>query len=153
MAVRSEAWVCGRSIAVIQGIPPGAWMFVVGVVCCQARGLCDELITRTEESYQVCVCVHLCPITCRRGNLFRPLTGLRRWAVQPVAIRFTDCVGSWRHIWSFPCSKHYDYSLTVCDAVPFLIATLNTIYGNGITRERPIRDNEREFTTHQPFQS
>jgi len=35
-------------------IPPGAWMFV----CCECcvlsdRGLCDELITRPEESYQL----------------------------------------------------------------------------------------------------
>jgi hypothetical protein len=35
-------------------IPPGAWMFV----CCECcvlsgRGLCDELITRLEESYQM----------------------------------------------------------------------------------------------------
>jgi len=27
------------------------------VVCCVCRGLCDELITRSEESYRVCVCV------------------------------------------------------------------------------------------------
>jgi len=36
-------------------IPPGAWMFV----CCECcvlsgRGLCDELITRPEESYRLC---------------------------------------------------------------------------------------------------
>ena len=35
-------------------IPPGAWMFV----CCEycvlsGRGLCDELITRPEESYRL----------------------------------------------------------------------------------------------------
>jgi len=34
-------------------IPPGAWMFAVSVVCCTGRGLCDELITRTEESYRL----------------------------------------------------------------------------------------------------
>jgi len=33
-------------------IPPRAWMFVVSVVCCQV-GLCDELITRPEESYRL----------------------------------------------------------------------------------------------------
>ena len=36
-------------------IPPGAWMFT----CCECcvlsgRGLCDELITRPEESYRLC---------------------------------------------------------------------------------------------------
>jgi len=38
-------------------IPPGAWIFV----CCECRvlsgrGLCDELITRPEESYRL-LCV------------------------------------------------------------------------------------------------
>ena len=41
-------------------IPPGAWIFV----CCECRvlsgrGLCDELITRPEESYRLW-CVVLC---------------------------------------------------------------------------------------------
>ena len=36
-------------------IPPGAWIFV----CCECRvlsgrSLCDELITRPEESYRLC---------------------------------------------------------------------------------------------------
>ena len=31
-----------------------AWMFVF-CICCVGSGLCDELITRSEESYQVCV--------------------------------------------------------------------------------------------------
>ena len=39
-------------------IPPGAWIFV----CCECRvlsgrGLCDELITRPEESYRLCCIV------------------------------------------------------------------------------------------------
>ena len=43
-------------------IPQGAWMFV----CCECcvlsgRGLCDELITRREESYRLC-CVVLCDL-------------------------------------------------------------------------------------------
>ena len=32
----------------------------VFVVCCVCSGLCDELITRSEESYQRCVCVCVC---------------------------------------------------------------------------------------------
>ena len=41
-------------------IPPGAWIFV----CCECRvlsgrGLCDELITRPEESYRLCCIVVL----------------------------------------------------------------------------------------------
>jgi len=29
----------------------------VFVLCCECSGLCDELITRSEESYRVCVFV------------------------------------------------------------------------------------------------
>ena len=49
-------------------IPPGAWIFV----CCDCRvlsgrGLCDELITRPEESYRLC-CVVVCDLeTSRMG--------------------------------------------------------------------------------------
>ena len=49
-------------------IPPGAWIFV----CCECRvlsgrGLCDELITRPEESYRLC-CVVECDLeTSRMG--------------------------------------------------------------------------------------
>jgi hypothetical protein len=44
-------------------IPPETWIFV----CCQycvlsGRGLCDELITRPEESYRLC-CVVVCDLT------------------------------------------------------------------------------------------
>ena len=47
-------------------IPPGAWMFV----CCECcvlsgRGLCDELITRPEESYRLW-CVVLCDLESSR---------------------------------------------------------------------------------------
>jgi hypothetical protein len=42
--------------------PPGAWMFVCCVCCVlSGRGLCDELISRPEESYRlwrVVVCDH-----------------------------------------------------------------------------------------------
>jgi len=43
-------------------IPPGACIFV----CCECRvlsgrGLCDELITRPEESYRLC-CVVVCDL-------------------------------------------------------------------------------------------
>ena len=47
-------------------IPPGAWIFV----CCECRvlsgrGLCDELITRPEESYRMC-CVVVCDLGTSR---------------------------------------------------------------------------------------
>ena len=49
-------------------ISPGAWIFV----CCECRvlsgrGLCDELITRPEESYRLC-CIIVCNLeTSRMG--------------------------------------------------------------------------------------
>ena len=47
-------------------IPPGAWIFV----CCECRvlsgrGLCDELITRPEESYRLW-CVVVCDLEIAR---------------------------------------------------------------------------------------
>ena len=39
-------------------IPPGTWMFAFCVCCVfSGRGLCDELITRPEEYYQLWHCV------------------------------------------------------------------------------------------------
>ena len=57
-------------------IPPGAWISV----CCECRvlsgrGLCDELITRPEESYRLC-CVVVCDLeTSRMGApyIYMPL--------------------------------------------------------------------------------
>jgi hypothetical protein len=48
VAVRSKAWVCGRSFAgIVASNPPGAWMSV-SCVCSvlSGRGLCVGLITR-----------------------------------------------------------------------------------------------------------
>ena len=43
-------------------IPPGAWMFVCWQCCVLSdRGLCDELITRPEESYRLW-CVVVCDL-------------------------------------------------------------------------------------------
>ena len=49
-------------------IPPGPWIFV----CCECRvlsgrGLCDELITRPEESYRLCCVVVYDLVTSRMG--------------------------------------------------------------------------------------
>jgi hypothetical protein len=53
VAVRSKVYVCGRSPAEIVGSNPAGGMDV----CCECcvlsgRGLCDELVTRPEESYR-----------------------------------------------------------------------------------------------------
>jgi hypothetical protein len=50
VAVRSKAWVCGSSLAVIAVSNPTGGM-VVSCECCvlSGRGLCDEIITRPGE--------------------------------------------------------------------------------------------------------
>jgi len=62
VAARSKAQVCGRSPAEIVSSNPTEGM----VVCCECcvlsgRGLCDELITRPEESYRLW-CVVVCDL-------------------------------------------------------------------------------------------
>jgi len=59
-------------------IPPGAWKFV----CCECcvlsgRGLCDELITRPEESYQLW-CVVVCDLETSFMRRPWPTGGLSR---------------------------------------------------------------------------
>ena len=56
-------------------IPPGAWIFV----CCEGcvlsgKGLCDELITRPEESYRL-RCVVVCDLETSRIKRPRPTLG------------------------------------------------------------------------------
>ena len=47
-------------------IPPGAWIFVwCECRVLSGRGLCDELITRPEESYGLC-CVVVCDLAISR---------------------------------------------------------------------------------------
>jgi len=54
VAVRSKAWVFGRSLAGFGVSNPAASM-TVSCRCCvlSGRGLCVELITRPEESYRL----------------------------------------------------------------------------------------------------
>jgi len=82
ISCRSQ-WPCGlmRSSAAARllrswvWIPPGAWMFV----CCECcvlsgRGLCDELITRPEESYWLW-CVFMCDLETSRMRRSWPALG------------------------------------------------------------------------------
>jgi hypothetical protein len=57
-AVRFNAWVCSRSIPWLAGSNPAQDMDfrILRLLCRVGRGLCDQLITRSEESYAgVCV--------------------------------------------------------------------------------------------------
>jgi hypothetical protein len=58
MAVLCEAYVYGRSIVGIIGSNFAEDMgcpSVVSCMCCVGSGVCHQLITRSEESYWVCV--------------------------------------------------------------------------------------------------
>ena len=85
--------VATRLLRSLVRIPPGAWMFV----CCECcvlsgRGLCDELITRPEESYRLwCVVVGDLEISRMR----RPWPALGRSATEGKKI---NMVCSWHTI-------------------------------------------------------
>ena len=58
VAARSKAWLCGCSLAGIVGLYPDGGMDVsLSCECCvlSGRGHCVEPITRTEDSYRLCV--------------------------------------------------------------------------------------------------
>jgi len=60
VTARSKAQACDHSpTEILDSNPKGAWMFF----CCvlSSRGLCDELITRPEESYRL-LCVVMCEL-------------------------------------------------------------------------------------------
>ena len=62
VAMRSKAWVCGRSPAGIVGSNPTGGMDFYHVYCVlSGSGLCDEPITRPEESYRLW-CVVMCDL-------------------------------------------------------------------------------------------
>jgi len=51
----------------------------ISCVCCVGCGLYDELITRPEESYRVCVCVCVCVrarARCSNFEIRRPQCGV-----------------------------------------------------------------------------
>jgi hypothetical protein len=62
VAVRSKAYIFSRLFSGITDLNPDEGMdirFFVLVVCCVGSCLCDELITPSEKSYPVymCLCV------------------------------------------------------------------------------------------------
>jgi hypothetical protein len=76
VAARSNALVCGRSPAEIVGSNPTVDMDVCLLWVLPGRGLCDELITRPEESYRLW-CVVVCDLETSR---MRPWPALGRSA-------------------------------------------------------------------------
>ena len=59
--------------------PPGSWIFVCCVCCVlSGRGLCDGLITRSEESYRLWRVV-VCDQETSKTRRLKPATGLRKY--------------------------------------------------------------------------
>jgi cellobiose-specific phosphotransferase system component IIB len=56
-------------------------------VCCVGRGLCDELITRAEESCLVCVCLIVCDVGTSTVSLL--VRELGSWATEKSVL---NCV-------------------------------------------------------------
>ena len=80
LAARSKAYICGRSPAEIVGsnATGGMDVFMLWMLCMlSGRGLCDELITRPEESYRLW-CVIVCDLETSRMR--RPWPALGRSA-------------------------------------------------------------------------
>jgi hypothetical protein len=72
----SDCWDCG-----FESRWGSEYSSLEFVVCCVGRGLCDELITRPEEPYQVCVCVCVCVCVISQPRQWGgPVTS---WAVAP----------------------------------------------------------------------
>jgi len=71
-------------------IPPGTWMFVFCECCVlSGRGLCDELITRPEESYQLWSVV-VCDLETSRMR--RPWPALGRSATAKKKIVYVSII-------------------------------------------------------------
>ena len=93
VAAPSKAWVCGRSPAEIVGLNPtgGVWIFV----CCECRvlsgrGLCDELITRPEESYRL-RCVVVCDLETSR--ICTPYICIYIFDFSSLRVKLQNCCG------------------------------------------------------------
>ena len=67
MTVRPKAWVCGRFTAGIasSNLDEGMGVRLSCLLCCVRSGLCDRLITRSEESYWVSVLIVCDPETAK----------------------------------------------------------------------------------------
>ena len=67
-------------------IPPGAWMFVCYECCVlSGRGLCDELITRQQESYRLW-CVVVCDLENLKNEEAMTRVGSQRHKKKPVSL-------------------------------------------------------------------
>ena len=103
-------------------IPPGAWIFV----CCECcvlsgRGLCDELITRPEESYRLW-CVVVCDL---ETSWMKPWPALGRSATAKKRNHIRTFVGSSEH--RSPASLSNIFLAFVCFLCAFLLRLFSDI--------------------------
>jgi hypothetical protein len=56
------------------------------VACCVTSDLCDELITRIKEFYQMCVC--LCLVLCllEISKIRRPMSDVGSWPTEKITV-------------------------------------------------------------------
>jgi hypothetical protein len=68
VAVRSKAWVGGRSFVGNKGSNPagGTNVCLLCVLYVVSRDFCDGPFTCPEESYRMCVCVCVCFTACNQ---------------------------------------------------------------------------------------
>jgi len=89
IAARSKAWVCCRSFAGMAVSNPAGSMDVCFECCVlSGRGLCDGLITRPDESHQVCVCVCVCVCVSEFDRW--PIRGCRAMKIQKKSVAYRD---------------------------------------------------------------
>jgi hypothetical protein len=88
---------------------------LVFVVCCVSSGLCDKLITCSEESYWVCVRLILCNLETSTVKQPRPKLGCCT-----TQKKKKNC-GSWlsspHHAVRCPCTDRYNRLLQINDAL------------------------------------
>ena len=132
----------GLRAKIVGSNPTGAWMFF----CCECcvlsrRGLCDELITRPEESYRMC-CVVVCDLESLRMR--RPWPALGRSATEgggSGGLRRTSCY----------CDLGKLFPFVVRILYPFLVRTLLPTYCRcRILLLHLIPVNDTQTHTHTP---
>ena len=105
-------------------IPPGAWIFV----CCECcvlsgRGLCDELITRPEESYRLW-CVVVCDLETSRMR--RPWHALGSSAIEKKLTKIIN-KNKFRGFGHF-CKNRTGFWDNACDKIGYFLTKIFNKY-------------------------
>jgi hypothetical protein len=115
VAVRSQAYVWGRSIAGTAASNPADGMNVASVmfvVCCVGSGLWDELTTHSEEFYRLCAYVCVCVCDCVRAISLKNEAVLARVELMHHKKKSTDITSDQITLCSRLFKMHWFFSLT-----------------------------------------